>query len=108
MGIKPIDLQTNMSHLSDVGKSEQIRNEALLQQQSVLGHESNEKSRLVNTKLEEAKKGEGSGIRDKEEGAGQGPPGKRGQGRKREERETRKPGTRFKDDRLGNIIDVFK
>jgi hypothetical protein len=108
VSIKPIDLQTNMSHLSDVGKTEQIRNEAILQQQSVLGNESNEKSRLVNTKLDETKKGEGSAIREKEEGARQGPRGKQGEAQKKEAREAKSPRAKFKDDKLGKIIDVFK
>lgn len=106
MSVKPIDLQTNMSHISDVGKTEQARNEALVQQQHGLGSESTERSRLVNSRLEESKKGEGSTIRDKEAKEG------KMQGREKKERrkeEQKAPQKKpYRDDKLGRIIDVFK
>lgn len=106
MSVKPIDLQTNMSQITEVGKNEQARNEAIVQQQHVLGNESDERSRLVNSRLEESKKGEGSVIRDKEE--------KERMMKRREKKERRKEEQKppqkkpYRDEKLGRIIDVFK
>jgi hypothetical protein len=106
MSVKPIDLQSNISQMNEVGKNEQARNEAVVQQQHVLDNESNEKSRLINTRLDESKKGEQTAIRDE-----QGRPRQRSRLKKKDEKkeggasQIRKPS---KDDRLGKIIDVFK
>jgi hypothetical protein len=109
MAIRPIDLQTNMSQVSEVGKDAQARTDALVQQQHGLEKESGEKARLANTKLDEAKKSESTTIRDqqkKEEKRGeqrqeeQGAEG--GKGRKNARKEKRK------DERMGNIIDILK
>jgi hypothetical protein len=78
----------------------------VVQQQHVLEKESGEKSRLVNTKLDETKKGESAVIRDqqKKEGRQRG-----GEGEEQEagERKGRRKG-RSVDDRMGNIIDILK
>jgi hypothetical protein len=106
MAIRPIDLQTNMSQVNEVGKDAQARTDAVVQQQHVFEKESGEKARLVNTKLEEAKKGDGTVIRDqqkKEEKKGEyarQEPGAEGKKKSRK--------LRSKDDRMGNIIDILK
>lgn len=106
MAIRPIDMQTNMSQVTEVGKDAQARMDAVVGQQHGLEKESGEKARLVNTKLDEAKKGESTTIRDqqkkgemKHEGAPEEQPG---EGKKR----TR--AGRSKDSRMGNIIDILK
>lgn len=106
MAIRPIDLQTNMSQVTEVGKDAQARSDAIVQQQHVLEKESGEKARLVNTKLDETKKGESAVIRDQQ---------------KKEEKKREQPGeqeaggtgrrgrrSRSRDDRMGNIIDILK
>ena len=107
MSIKPIDLQTNISQIIEVGRGEQARSDAVVGQQHVLEKESGEKSRLVNTKLDETKKGESAVIRDqqkkneeknREQGTGANAEAG-GQSRKKE---------RTVDDRMGKIIDILK
>lgn len=107
MAIKPIDIQTNVSQIHEISKSEQARTEAVVGQQQVLEKESGEKSLLTNTKLEEMKKGESAVIRDqqkKEE--------KRKDTAARENRESKgkkkKKESRSVDDRMGNLIDILK
>jgi hypothetical protein len=106
MAIRPIDLQTNMSQVTEVGKDQQARSDAVVQQQHVLEKESGEKARLVNTKLDETKKGESAVIRDQQKKEG------RRQGGAEEEREAAERKARRKkrsvDDRMGNIIDILK
>jgi hypothetical protein len=106
MAIRPIDLQTNISQVNEVGKDAQARTDALVQQQHVLEKESGEKARLVNTKLDEAKKGESAVIKDqqkKEEKKREHALQEQGaQGKKRSRK------SRSKDDRMGNIIDILK
>jgi hypothetical protein len=106
MAIRPIDLQANMSQVTEVGKDAQARSEAVVQQQHVLEKESGEKARLVNTKLEESKKGESTVIRDQQKKEEKHrDQSKQGQG----DAEMTKPaGKRSKDDRMGNIIDILK
>jgi hypothetical protein len=108
MAIKPIDLQSNISQIIEVGRNEQARSEAIVGQQHVLEKESGEKSRLANTTLDETKKGGSAVIQDqqkqkkeekkheheKESQAGEG-----GISTKKERRG---------DDRMGNFIDVLK
>ena len=106
MTIRPIDLQTNMSQMTEVGRAEQARAEALVEQQHLLQKESGDKGRLVNTKLEEAKKGDNAVIRDeqkKEEQRKEQPPQKDEEGGKRGGRRGRSV-----DDRMGTIIDILK
>lgn len=106
MAIRPIDLQSNISQVSEVGKDAQARTDAIVQQQHILEKESGEKARLVNTKMEEAKKGESTVIKDqqkKEEKKGEyARPEQEGE----EKKKSRK--LRSKDDRMGNIIDILK
>jgi hypothetical protein len=106
MAIRPIDLQTNISQVNEVGKDAQARTDAVVQQQHVLEKESGEKARLVNTKLDETKKGESAVIRDqqkKEEKKGEYAQQEQGGEDKRKSRKARS-----KDDRMGNIIDILK
>ena len=109
MAIKPIDLQSNISQIIEVGRNEQARSDAVVGQQHVLEKESGEKSRLVNTSLDETKKSGNAVIQDQQK--------KEKKEEKRHEREkdsnagegqisTKKD--RRADDRMGNIIDVLK
>jgi len=106
MAIRPIDLQSNISQVTEVGKDAQARTDAVVQQQHVLEKESGEKARLVNTKLDEAKKGESAVIRDqqkKEEKKGEYAQQEQGGEEKKKSRKARS-----KDARMGNIIDILK
>jgi hypothetical protein len=106
MAIRPIDLQTNISQVNEVGKDAQARTDAVVQQQHVLEKESGEKARLVNTKLDETKKGESAVIRDqqkKEEKKGEHARQEQGGEGKKKSRKLRS-----KDDRMGNFIDILK
>ena len=105
MSIKPIDLQTNIGQMTEISRHEHARQGALLAQQHLLDNEAQNKSILKNTRLDEAEKGEKTSIKDED--------------KKREkqnlERDTDKEADRdekknekMKDDRIGNIIDVFK
>ena len=106
MAIRPIDLQSNMSQVTEVGKDQQARSEAVVQQQHGLEKESGEKSRLVNTKLDETKKGESAVIKDQQKKERK----RRGHAEEEPEPGERKgPGkARSVDDRMGNIIDILK
>ena len=73
-----------MSQVTEVGKDQQARSDAVVQQQHVLEKESGEKARLVNTKLDETKKGESAVIRDQQKKEG------RHQGGTAEEQESRR------------------
>ena len=64
MAVKPIDLQTNISQMIEVGKNEHARSASLVEQQHHLDKESTDKSNLVNSKLEETKKAEKTAIRE--------------------------------------------
>ncbi len=106
MAIRPIDMQTSMSQVTEVGKDAQARMDAVVGQQHGLEKESGEKARLVNTKLDEAKKGESATIRDQQK-----------KGEKRQEEGLEQQGGegkkkaragRSKDSRMGNIIDILK
>ena len=107
MTIKPIDLQTNISQMHEVGKHEHNRSISVTEQQHVLDKESADKSALINNKLDETRKGERTAIREDE-----------GNKKKRHEKKEqppaeKKPGAEkkvrtMKDDKVGRIIDVFK
>jgi hypothetical protein len=105
MAIKPIDLQANMSQVTEVGRAEQARSDAVVGQQHVLEKESGEKSRLLKTTLEETKKGGNAVIQDHQ---------KKEEKKKENEREMRegegaaKRKAKRADDRMGNIIDIMK
>lgn len=107
MAIRPIDLQTNMSQVTEIGKDTQARTEAIVQQQHGLENESGEKARLVNERLDEMKKGESAVIKDQQK------KGEKKRERKEEEKKKapggkRAHGSRSRDDRMGNIIDILK
>jgi hypothetical protein len=106
MAIRPIDMQTNMSQVTEVGKDAQARMDAVVGQQHGLEKESGEKARLVNTKLDQLKKGESATIRDQQK------KGEKKHGEAKEERpvdDKKKLRTgRSKDSRMGNIIDILK
>jgi hypothetical protein len=107
MAIRPIDLQANMSQVTEVGKDQQARSEAVVQQQHVLEKESGEKSRLVNTKLDEAKKGESATIRDQQKKEGRHPGGGAAGEHEAAEQKARKKKLSI-DERMGKIIDILK
>ena len=105
MPIKPIDLQTSIGQLPEVGKSEHAKQGIIAEQQHLLDKQAAEKSNLVNTRLDQTEKGEKTAIRDEEKK-------KSGSEKEKEEREHRKKEEegkeRLKDDRMGKIIDVLK
>jgi len=106
MAIRPIDMQTNMSQVTEVGKDAQARMDAVVGQQHGLEKESGEKARLANTKLDELKKGESTTIHDQQkkgEKKRQGAPEEEAGGDKKKLR-----AGRSKDSRMGNIIDILK
>ncbi len=105
MTIRPIDLQSNISQITEVGRSEQARSEALVEQQHVLQKESGEKGRMINTKLEESKKGDNAVIHDEQ----------KKEERREESREkgegSDKRGPRrglSVDEKMGTIVDILK
>lgn len=106
MPIKPIDLQTNISQMSEVGRTEHTRLTALTEQQLLMDKQAADKSNLVNSKLDESEKAEKTSIRDedkkhdKQSAAGHGEGG--------ENKDKPKPRDRMKDDKMGNIIDILK
>jgi len=102
MSIKPIDMQTNVGQMHEVARGSQVRTDAILEQQHMLDKESNDKSRLVNSKLEENKKAEKTIIMKENKRKFKGEKHKdKGEGKEGE------PG-KMTDDRMGRIIDVKK
>ncbi|OHD66826.1 MAG: hypothetical protein A2176_12195 [Spirochaetes bacterium RBG_13_51_14] len=95
-----------MSQLTEVGREQQARTEAVVEQQHMLEKESGEKARLVNTKLDESKKGESAVIHDQQKKEEK----KREQAREGHEAGGRKAAKkgRSSDDRMGNIVDILK
>jgi len=106
MAIRPIDMQTNMSQVTEVGKDAQARMDAVVGQQHGLEKESGEKARLVNTKLDQLKKGESATIRDQQK-KGEKKHGEAPEERPGEDKKKLRTG-RSKDSRMGNIIDILK
>lgn len=106
MPIKPIDLQTNINQMSEVGRTEHTRQTALAEQQLVMDKQAADKSNLVNTRLDQSEKAEKTAIRDedkkhdKHSAAGQGQGG--------EKKDQPHPRDRMKDEKMGNIIDILK
>lgn len=106
MPIKPIDLQTNMTQMSEVGRNEHSRQTSLTDQQLVMDKQAADKSNLVNTRLDESEKAEKTSIRDedkkhdKHSAAGHGEGG--------EKKENPQPRDRMKDEKMGKIIDILK
>jgi|GEM_PF-245687 len=110
MSIKPIDLQTNMGQMHEVGRGEHARSGAIAEQQHLLDDEAKKQSQLINTKLEETKKGEKLEVRD----ALADEKEKEHQKKEAEEKEKRKADERkkqqelAKDANIGRIIDILK
>jgi hypothetical protein len=110
MTVKPIDLQTNISQMIEVGKNEHARSVSLVEQQHHLDKESEDKSNLVNSKLDETKKAEKTAIREDDS------KNKKREARdKKEEKEKKEaePATKpekklVKDEKMGRFIDVLK
>ncbi len=105
MSIKPIDLQTNIGQLPEVGRSEQARLGNLIEQQHLLDRQAAEKSNLVNSRLEQTEKAEKTSIMDEEKKKSAGG---REQGEKGKEKKETPEKERLKDERMGKIIDVLK
>lgn len=105
MPIKPIDLQTNIGQLPEVGKTEHIRQGIVAEQQHLLDKQAAEKSNLVNSKLEQAEKGEKTAIMDEEKRRSGS--GKEHESKGKDDKEP-SPKERMKDDKIGKIIDVLK
>ena len=106
MTIKPIDLQTNMNQMSEVGKTEHTRLNSLTDQQLLMDKQAADKSNLVNTRLDESEKAEKTAIRD--ENKKHDKQSASGHGEGREKKEAPRPRDRMKDERMGKIIDVLK
>ncbi len=63
MSIKPIDLQTNLGQLHEIARNQQVKSEAVIGQQQSLDKESEKKSTLNKSRLEENKKAEKDKVR---------------------------------------------
>jgi hypothetical protein len=106
MSIKPIDLQTNIGQMTEVSKHEHARQGALIAQQHLLDNEAQNKSILKNTRLDEAEKGEKTSIKDEDK--------KKDRQHfehdveKENKKDENKSSQKMKDDKIGNIIDIFK
>lgn len=106
MSIKPLDLQTNIGQMSEVGKHEHNRQGTLAAQQQILDREASEKSNLKNTRLDESEKGEKTSIKDEHK---QNEKYKPGHGGGQEENNQDKAGSeKMKDEKIGKLIDIFK
>ena len=104
MTIKPIDIQTNIAQMLEVGKGEQAKMGALAEQQHILGKEAKDKSNLADARLDELKEGEKTAIKDEDKKGD-----RRGSHGRQDGREEEKaPSEKMKDDKMGKIIDVFK
>jgi len=104
MPITPIDLQTSISQVFEIGRNEHAKSELLVAQQHLLEKESTDKSKKTNTTLEEAKKNEKTELRHeehKERNLHQ-------QHGSEHDVEEKKDGKRSTDEKLGKIIDVLK
>ncbi len=106
MTVKPIDLQVNISQMTDVAKNQSMRSDALAEQQHFLDKEATDKSKEANTKLEEADELE-KGINEDEE--------KKKKQKQAMDKNNEDPNNKEKkqkklstDDRMGRIIDVLK
>lgn len=106
MSIKPIDLQTNINQMHEVGKVEHSRLNALNEQQLVMDKHAAEKSNLAKSKLDETEKGEKTAIRDEDKKNDKRFMGYDQGGEKKKDEPH--PRDRMKDEKMGNIIDVLK
>lgn len=104
MAITPIDVQVNMAQMLEVGKSEHAKQGAISEQQHLLHKESSDKSNQVGKRLEEMREGEKTAIRDED---------KKGDKRDssssyKDKKESSEKPKKMIDERMGNIIDIFK
>ncbi len=108
MAIKPIDLQTNLSQMLEVGRNEHAKSGAVAEQQHILDKEAEENSKTANTKLDESQKGEQTAIRDEDKK--QQNKHSREKNEDHEEKSDSHDGTKHlsHDDRMGKHIDVLK
>ena len=107
MTIKPIDIQTNIGQMTEVGKNEQTRQGALITQQNLLDMEANEKSIAKDSRLDESEKGERASIKDEDKRDERYRfMNKDDDEKKKNEKEPKRE--RMRDDRMGNNIDIFK
>jgi len=109
MSIKPIDIQTNIGQMTEVGKSEQTRQGALITQQNLLDMEAKEKSIAKNNRLDESEKGERTSIKDEDRRDANYRFMNRDNEKDKDEKDKKeKARERMRDDRIGNNIDIFK
>ncbi len=106
MSIKPIDMQTNISQMLEVGRNEHAKTGAIAEQQQILDKEAAEQSKLIDSKLDEMKKGEKTAIRDEESK-------KKKKQEQKEKKEKRLAGKKKEksivhDGKIGTIIDIRK
>ena len=105
MSIKPIDLQTNLSQILEVGRGEQAKAEAIAEQQHTREKESTEKSQVINSKLDESQKGEKTAIRNEEKKENKKQKYKLKEDKKQKKNVKKKTDS---SDELGRYIDVLK
>jgi len=110
MTVRPIDLQSNMSQITQVGKAEQARVDALVTQQHLLERESMEKAKVIDTRTENLKKDEKTLAVNEEMGRGKKrrEPGKDSEDEQGKKEKDLTPHSLSKDDKMGRIIDVLK
>ena len=104
MPISPIDLQTSISQVFEIGRNEHAKSELLVAQQHLLEKESTDKSKNKNTVLEEAKKNEKTEIRHEEHKERN----LHHQHAHDDNPEEKKKDSRAIDEKMGKFIDVFK
>jgi len=105
MTIKPIDMQTNIAQMHEVARNNQVRSEAVTEQQHVLDRESDEKSKQVSSKLDENKKLEQARIMREDKKRQKGKDRSRDGEKEAERREDAPPPY---DGTMGRFIDIKK
>ncbi len=109
MTIKPIDLQTNIGQLTEVGRGEQARSGALTEQQHVREEETSRKGRNVQNRLDESEKSDQRAIHDDEKDkSGSGGREKGRGGEKETGKQKGSPSPHPGNDSMGRFIDVLK
>jgi hypothetical protein len=105
MSIQPIDLQTLLMRLSQVGQEQSAERNAIVQSQAVTGSEIAEKSQEQERRLDETSTLEEGPEKVKDEGSQN--QGQLSQERERESgEETEKEANLFRDPDLGQNIDI--
>ncbi len=105
MSIKPIDIQTNIGQIHEVSRTELAKQGALAEQQNILDKEAADKSNLKKSRLDETEKGEKTSIRDEDKKKDSRGKNER---EKKSENEAERKKELLHDERMGNLIDVFK